>query len=198
MIDWETVHRRLAQLETALDRGGRRSPRDMRAVLHARARVLARPIEFRSDDGDRIEFLEFAVAGERYGIETTHVRDVAVLTGLTRVPGAPAFVGGIATVRGQILSVLDLARLFELPPAAGAAAGRLVVLEAPDLPVGILATAIVGVRGVPRAEIEAALPTLAGGRASYLRGVDRTGTALLDAPALLAARDLVVGVEAEA
>ena len=196
MIDWEAVHRRLARLEAALDRGGRRSARDMRNILRERARVLARPIGAGSDAGDQLEFLEFAVADERYGIETAHIREVATATGLTRIPGTPAFIGGIATVRGQILSVLDLARLFDLPNFGEAAPGKLVVLEGPDMPVGILAAAIIGMRAVRPSDIETSLPTLAGGRAPYLRGVDRTGVAILDAPALLAAQAIIIGAEA--
>lgn len=196
MIDWEAVHRRLARLEAALDRGGRRSARDMRNILRERARVLARPIGAGSDAGDQLEFLEFAVADERYGIETAHIREVATATGLTRIPGTPAFIGGIATVRGQILSVLDLARLFDLPNFGEAAPEKLVVLEGPDMPVGILAAAIIGMRAVRPSDIETSLPTLAGGRAPYLRGVDRTGVAILDAPALLAAQAIIIGAEA--
>ena len=196
MIDWESVHRRLAQLGTALDRGGRRSARDMRDVLRERARLLARPVGAAAADGDQVEFLEFAVADERYGIETAHVREVAAVSAPTRVPGVPAFIAGVVTVRGQILSVLDIGRLFGLPDPGGAAPGRLVVLEGPDMPMGILAAAIIGVRAVPPSEIETALPTLSRGRAPYLRGIDRTGVAILDASALLAAQDLIVGAEA--
>lgn len=197
MIDWEAVHRRLARLETALDRGGRHTARDMRQVLRDRAQVLARPIGVGPGTDDQVEFLEFAVADERYGIETVHIREVATVNALTPVPGTPAFVGGVATVRGQILSVLDIGRLFDLPDFGGAPPGKLVVLEGPDnMPVGILAAAIIGVRTVSPSEIETALPTLAGGRAAYLRGVDRTGVAILDGAALLAARDIIVGAEA--
>jgi len=197
MIDWETVHRRLAQLETALDRGNRRSAQGMRDVLRDRARVLARPVAARPVAGDHVEFLEFAVANERYGIETAHIREVATVTALTPVPGTPAFIGGIVTVRGQILSVLDIGRLFGLPDPDGAAAEKLVVLEGAGMPVGILAAAIIGVRAVPPSEIETSLPTLSDGRTRYLRGIDRTGVAILDGAALLAAEDIIVGAAAE-
>jgi purine-binding chemotaxis protein CheW len=195
MIDWEAVHRRLARLGTALDRGGRRSARDVRDVLHERARILARPIGTSAADDDHVEFLEFAVAGERYGIETAHIREVATVTALTRIPGTPAFIGGIATLRGQILSVLDIGRLFDLPDRGEALPEKLVVLEGAGMPVGILAAAILGMRAVPLSEIETSLPTLTGGHAPYLRGVDRTGVAILDAAALLAAQDIIIGAE---
>jgi purine-binding chemotaxis protein CheW len=197
MIDWEAAHRRLAQLGTALERGGRRNARDMRDVLRERARLLARPPGAASAAaGGQVEFLEFAVADERYGIETAHVREVASVTAPTPVPGVPAFIAGVVTVRGQILSVLDLGQLFGLPDPGGAPPGRLVVLDGPDMPMGILAAAIRGVRAVPPSEIEAALPTLGRGGAAYLRGIDRTGVAILDASALLAAQDLIVGAAA--
>ena len=86
--------------------------------------------------------------------------------------------------------------MFDLPNFGEAAPEKLVVLEGPDMPVGILAAAIIGMRAVRPSDIETSLPTLAGGRAPYLRGVDRTGVAILDAPALLAAQAIIIGAEA--
>ena len=204
MIDWEAVHRRLAQLEASLSRGDRRTAAETRLILRERAQILARPIAHGPagsvapgvDGGERFEFLEFTVGGERYGIETAHVREVATLSGLTRVPGVPAFVGGIGIVRGQVLSVLDLGRLFGLPEQGRMDHRRLVVLDGGEQPMGVLAATIVGVRVVSPGAIEAAPPTVTGGRAPYLRGVEETGVAILDGAALLAAQDLVVGGEA--
>jgi purine-binding chemotaxis protein CheW len=58
----------------------------------------------------RLEVVEFLLAQERYGIATRCVREVLPLVELTPLPGVPPFVLGIANVRGQIVSVLDLKR----------------------------------------------------------------------------------------
>ena len=60
--------------------------------------------------------------GERaYGIDLVGVREILRPRALTRLPGAPAAVMGLANVRGQIVTVVDLGVALGLrtEPAAG-------------------------------------------------------------------------------
>jgi purine-binding chemotaxis protein CheW len=177
-------------------------------ILKARARALAEepPVE---GDGADLEVLEFHLAREAYGIESSYVREVYPLKEFTPLPGTPAFVLGIMSVRGQIFSILDLRRLFDLPfeqdgpsatqELAGGAtqelAGgpdRVIIAESGTMQVAILAEKINGVRSLPLGDIQQALPTLTGGCAAYLRGVTCDRLALLDIAKLLADPKIVV------
>jgi purine-binding chemotaxis protein CheW len=68
---------------------------------------------------------------------------------------------GIINVRGQILSVLDLKKFFDLPER-GLTDRKGIILHSDQTEFGILAAAILGVRAIPLQAIQPALPTLTG------------------------------------
>jgi purine-binding chemotaxis protein CheW len=161
-------------------------------ILKARALALAEepPVE---GDGADLEVLEFHLAQEAYGIESSYVREVYPLKEFTPLPGTPTFVLGIMSVRGQIFSILDLRKLFDLPfEQDGPSPDRVIIAESGSMQVAILAEKINGVRLLPLGDVQQALPTLTGGCAAYLRGVTGDRLALLDIAKLLADPKIVV------
>lgn len=164
---------------------------DPAAILRARARALARPLEA-APAGERLEVLQFRLAREDYAVEARFVREVGVLAQLTPVPCTPSFVLGMVNLHGEIVSVIDLRTLFELPAPGLSELNKLIVLEGEGMRFGILADAITGMASLPLAELQPALPTLTGLRARYLHGVTPARTVVLDAGLLLADDGLVV------
>jgi purine-binding chemotaxis protein CheW len=67
------------------------------------------------------------LAGESYAIGVEHVLEVAELGEIAPVPGAPASVLGVTTLRGQVLPVFELASVFGI--AREGVARRLLVVE---------------------------------------------------------------------
>ena len=56
--------------------------------------------------------LSFTVDGELYAVDVTLVQKVARKLPVTRVPSAPAEVIGIANLKGRVVTVLSLSKLF--------------------------------------------------------------------------------------
>jgi purine-binding chemotaxis protein CheW len=69
------------------------------------------------------------IGGSTYAMPVAAVREIVRLPEVTRVPGLPAFVTGLANVRGRVLAVLDLRPLLNLEAARGQ---RLVILDRAD------------------------------------------------------------------
>ena len=111
-------------------------------ILRARARAIARPPANRESIEGHIEIVEFLLADERFGIESVWVREVFPLRELTPVPCTPSFVMGILNVRGQIRTVIDIRRFFDLPLKALTDLNQVLFLETEQMQVGILADAI--------------------------------------------------------
>jgi purine-binding chemotaxis protein CheW len=162
-----------------------------REVLRARAKRLAQEVETTPVDRG-LEVLEFALAYESYAFETAYVREVCPLNDLTPVPCTPPHFCGIINLRGQILAVLDIKRLFGLPENRLVDHHHVIVLHQGQEDVGILADAVYGVRAVPLRDIQRALPTLTGIHAEYLRGVTSQRLVILDAARLMADQKLIV------
>jgi len=195
-IDWTEIHRRMAAAEAAIAHVGRASREETRAVLKARAKALARE----SDEGlhtrDSLEVVSFLLGQEKYGVETRYVREVCPMNELTLLPGTPPFVLGIVNVRGQVLSVIDIGKLFDLPQRGVGELDRIIVLQHGGMELGLLGNSILGVKQVSVDELQPTLPTLTGLRGEYLRGVTPDRMAILDAARLLSDENIIVREEA--
>ena len=192
VIDWREVERRLEAARVAIERIWAPTAEDTQRILKERAQALARePARAESADAG-IEVVEFTLAYERYAVASEYVREVYPLEELTPLPCTPAFVLGIVNVRGEILSVIDLKKFFDLPEKGLTDFNKLIVLESEDMVFGILADAISGVRYIPRADIQPSLPTLTGIREDYLHGVTAERVVVLDAEKLLSDEKLIV------
>jgi purine-binding chemotaxis protein CheW len=194
-IDWDSVRHRLAETEAALAREFAPEPAESAAILRRRAAELARepPAE---EGGERLELLEFVLAGEHYALEFSYVREVCQLKELTPLPCVPPFVLGITNVRGQIISVLDFKRFFDLPRAGLSDLNKVIFLADEAMEFGLLADAIVGLRQLPKSALQPPLPTLSGIRADYLKGVTAQRLIVLDAARVIHDEALVVDQEA--
>jgi len=195
VVDWEAIHRRLAVAAAAISGGIDHAPEEARRILEARARAAAKP-PVRPDHAERLEILAFSLAGETYGVETRHVREVCQLKDLTGVPCTPPFVSGVMNLRGQILAVVDLRKFFELPARSLTDLNRVIVLRDSDNELGLLADSIDGVRPVTASDLQEGLPTLTGIREKFLKGITGQMLAVLDGGRLLADAGLKVNEQA--
>jgi len=197
VIDWSQVHRRIETAQVALEQGLTPTLEEKKKILKARTKALAQEPKGKEGTAEYIEVVEFLLAYERYGIESSYVREVYPLTELTPLPCTPPFVLGIINVRGQILSVIDIKKFFDLPEKGLTNLNKAIILHNDNMELGILADVILGVRSIPHDEIQPSLPTLTGIREEYLKGVTRWRVVILDAEKLLSDKKIVVHEEVE-
>lgn len=191
-VNWREVERRMEAARAAIERVWAPSPEETQRILKARAQALAREPEPAEAAGGHIEVVEFLLAHERYALESQYVREVYPLENLTPLPCTPAFVLGIVNLRGEILSVIDLKKFFELPEKGLTDLNKVIVLQSGNMLFGILADVIAGVRRIPVTDIQPSLPTLTGVREEYLQGVTPERTVILDAEKLLTDESIIV------
>ncbi len=191
-LEWREVERRLEAARAAMERGWAPNADAAKRILKTRAQALAQaPAKSEAGD-DYMEVVEFVLAYENYAVETCHVREIYPLEHLTPLPCTPAFVLGIVNVRGEILSVIDLKKFFDLPEQGLTDLNKVIVLRSEQMVFGILADAVVGARHVRVSDIQPSLPTLTGVREAYLKGVTAERTVILDAEKLFADKKIIV------
>jgi purine-binding chemotaxis protein CheW len=116
------------------------------------------------------EVVVVRLGGSRYALPMEAVAEVGRPPGLTRVPGLPAWLAGVANWRGRVLAVLDLRPLLEAPAGELDRRGRLVVLHRGGVPVGLLTEGVEGTREVEPEQLEASLAHLPGTASELLLG----------------------------
>jgi purine-binding chemotaxis protein CheW len=192
-LDWDDLHRRLDASEAALKQRLSPSPDEKRKILRARARSLAAEGKVEATSPDLLlEVVEFVLGPEHYGIESRHIREVHPLSEFTPLPCTPAFVLGLFNVRGQILSIINIKKLFDLPEKGLTDLNKVIVVHASHMELGILADAVLGVRAIALEELHPALPTLTGIRAEYLKGITKDPFVVLDVEKILADEKILV------
>jgi purine-binding chemotaxis protein CheW len=195
-VDWDDVHRRLESVQGAVERALSPSSEEKRRILKARAEALAQE-PAKEKDEPSLEVVTFLLAYETYGLESRWVREIFPMRELTPLPWNPPFAAGIVNVRGRILPVIDIKKLFDLPEKGLTDLDMVLIIHKGDLELGILADQVLGVRSIPLSLIQPSLPTLTGIREDYLKGVTAERLVILDAEKILTDPRLAAGASAE-
>lgn len=160
-------------------------------ILRERARLLAQKPQ-PAAAGEVLVVVEFTLGPEKYGIVSTLVREVYPLKDFTPLPGTPPFILGLMNVRGQILSITDLGKLFGLPDSGLKNANRVIILRNPSREFAILVDTIVGMCPIPLAELQDDLPTLTDMAGEFIMGITPDRLTVLNGEKLLTDNRLVV------
>lgn len=196
-IDRSEILQRVEKARESLERGATPSPKEKGAVLKARARILAQEKEEVDAARKFLDIIEFSLASETYGIESAFVREVYPLKDFTPLPGTPPFVLGIVNVRGQIISVIDLKKFFNLPEKGLGQLNKVIIIRNDRMEFGILADAVLDARPIPLEAIQAAPPTVSGIGAEYLKGVTGGRMIILAAEKILGDEQIIVHQDAD-
>lgn len=119
---------------------------------------------------DPLELVVVRLGGSRYALPMAAVAEVGRPPGLTRVPGLPAWVAGVANWRGRVLAVLDLRSLLSAGAGPLDRRGRLVVVAHGGLRFGLLVESVAGGAVLDPEAVEPALAHLPESAGSLLVG----------------------------
>ena len=117
-----------------------------------------------------VDHVVVRLGGGRYAVCAPDVAEVIPMPPLTRVPGTPGWVCGVANWRGHVLPLVDLRPLLGVAVVALPSSARVVVVSFDDVEVGLVAEAVTGLVAVPDA-IAAAPATLVGDAADLVAGL---------------------------
>ena len=204
-FNWADVRQRIARASAALTDSQMTSPEALAQLFARRAEQLAQAT-LEQDHGEQINLVLVQLGHEVYSLDAQYVAEMRPLERLTRVPRVPAWVAGVINWRGNVLSVIDLQRLWDLPRlerAAGdeAAAPYLVVVGVGEMFVALLVDAVLAVEALPISRVHDATGTVRGLRAEYVQGIAERGgesgaaLVILNLPAVLTDKQFIIHEE---
>ncbi|HEY3237136.1 MAG TPA: chemotaxis protein CheW [Polyangiaceae bacterium] len=120
------------------------------------------------------EFLAFTLAGELYAVDLTRIREIVSPPPITPVPRAAAEVLGVCSVRGQLVSILDLRVRLNLEAQPLSRRARILLTEAESGEImGLVVDEVRQVLRATEAEIEMAGSVLGGDISDCFLGIGR-------------------------
>ncbi len=144
----------------------------------------------------RMELLTFAIAGEQYAVDIERIVEIVTPRFLTRIPNADASVVGIISLRGTIVTLVDVRRKLRHPPAGDPTPDtRIVVVDFQNETVGFVVDRVLRVVKAAAGEVEPHPVVHAAELDESIRGVFRIAgalTILIDLDKLLNHRALAV------
>jgi purine-binding chemotaxis protein CheW len=149
------------------------------------------------DRGPRTEYLAFTLGGDVYAAPVALIREILKPPPLTPVPRAPHEILGIVSVRGQLVTVIDLRRRLRLTESPQTKRARILLVDATGGEVmGVFVDEVLQVYRLAETEIEPAVTALGGEVASYIAGIARPAVTNVGGGARASAAVAPVGPDA--
>ena len=126
-------------------------------------------------DADAIEaqdnqYVTFSVAGEMFAVPMGPVQEIIRMPEVAQLPLAPPVLDGLANLRGRVLPIINLRRLFGCAPRVNDDATRAVVIQIGQ-PLGFVVDHVASVLNVEAGELEPASAIQSVVATDYLTGV---------------------------
>lgn len=137
------------------------------------------------------EFLAFNLAGDVYGLELSRIREIVSPPPITEVPRAPSDVVGVCSVRGLLVTVVDLRRRLRLEERKPTRLARILLsyTDSGEV-VGLFVDEVLQVVRLSEIEIEFAASVLGGDLSDHVMGIGRPEGELI---ILLDLSNIVIG-----
>lgn len=94
--------------------------------------------------GQKERCVLIAIGNARFIIPIAGVAEVGSLPQVTDLPNLPAWIYGVVSLRGEVVSVIDLVGYFDWKVGITGNGGRLVVIQHQEMKVGIRVDRIIG------------------------------------------------------
>ncbi len=87
----------------------------VKSVLHQRAINLSETKKISKSKKRLKQILSFSLGEEWYGLRIKFVKEILYFSNITRVPFAPRCVMGVINLRGEIVALIDIRKILDLP-----------------------------------------------------------------------------------
>lgn len=125
------------------------------------------------------QFVGFRLAEQHYVFHIERIQEIVIPTGTARVPEVPAYVEGVANLRGTIIPIINLRLLFGLEPVPVDADTRTVVVNVGPRTMGCTVDSVTRVMRISADQIQPAPDTITHSSRSFIKGFARVGQDLL-------------------
>ena len=127
-----------------------------------------------SDDTNQLTDLglaTFFIGNTCYGIDILVVQEIGSLSAVTPVPLTPVYVKGVVNLRGQIVTIIDLAMRVGTSSESDSGSGNIIIVAHENEFVGLQVDSIGDVLSTSRDQVESPPANLNSIHRNYINGV---------------------------
>src|SRR6056297_2357918 len=134
--------------------------------------------ELKQEEAEKVENIDykmvtFSLAGKDYGIDIMKVKEISKAKRFTYVPNADPYVRGVYNLRGDIISIIDLRIMFNLPAPKQEenTFEDMIILRLDDYLIGVIVDSIDKVVGINSETIQPPHPIFGDINIKFIKGV---------------------------
>ena len=134
--------------------------------------------ELEADKTGAVEHIDFkmvtfSLAGKEYGIDIMKVKEISKADRFTYVPNTSPYVRGVYNLRGDIISIIDLRKMFNLPvtESGNDVMEDMIILRLEDYFIGVIVDTIDKVVGIASTSIQPPHPLFGDINIKFIKGI---------------------------
>lgn len=149
-----------------------------------------------------VQHITFYVGDEVFGVDIMCVEEIITPKKPTAIPRTPEYFLGIINLRGEVISILDMRRRFQMEPKEIDENSRVIVIYSNGCKLGMLVDRISRIITLSTAQVQGASKFVSGEKQKYISGSYRTDDEeillMLDHEALVDEEDFYIHQEVKA
>lgn len=114
--------------------------------IERRTRAHAAPLPQTLEHTSLWDGIGFGLDERTFIAPISEVSEILHCPELTVIPGAKSWARGVANVRGNLITVIDLAGFFGKPCIAPSRRSRILIINRPELKAGVLVDCVLGLK----------------------------------------------------
>ena len=139
------------------------------------------------------QFVGFTIDGQQHAFRIEQIQEIVILDQVTPTPEVADYVEGVSNLRGAIIPIINLRKLFGLDPRPADGETRTIVVNVGDRTMGCTVDSVSQVIRIPDENIQPAPDAITADGAHYISGfakMDDQLVVLLDIDELLSLEKL--------
>lgn len=125
------------------------------------------------------QFVGFQLADQEYAFRIERIQEIVILEKVTCVPQVPAYVDGVSNLRGAIIPIINLRKLFGIDPRPSDEETRTIVVNVGARTMGCTVDSVSQVMRIPPESIHAAPDSITPEGTAYVTGFAKLDGRLL-------------------
>ena len=123
-----------------------------------------------SENKTSSQFVGFQIGDQEYAIRIEQIQEIVILDRVTKTPQVPDFCDGVSNLRGSIIPIINLRRLFGLEARPADSETRTIVVNLDERTMGCTVDMVSQVIRIPEESVQPAPETVTSDGANYISG----------------------------
>ncbi len=144
-----------------------------------------------AESSEILQLVTFHLGEEEYAVDILKVQEINRMKEITKVPNAPYYVEGVINLRGKVIPVVCLRKMFGMAEREDKTQQKIMIMDIQGVTIGIVVDSVSEVLRIPASIVESAPPMTYSVNSEFISGIAKLEDRLI----ILLDMDRLIGKE---